>query len=193
MKLGSHNSWTFAPKAKWWFPAFTARCQSKNIQKQYKAGVRLFDLRLQLKGAVWCVAHGYCVFHANWKNDILWLSQQEEKVYVRVFLEYNRKPQNEETIINKFSDLCAYLEHRFETIKFFGGILKYNGRRVHNFINTDIPQIEGRISSDTSLFKSDNRFLAILDDLWPWLYAFLYNKKSYANHDTNKYLFLDFI
>lgn len=193
MKLGSHNSWSFAPKTKWWFPAFTARCQSKNIQQQYEAGVRLFDLRLQLNRAVWYAAHGYCLFSVNWLNDILWLSHREDKVYVRVFLEYNRKPQGEEVIINEFSDLCMYLEHRFENIRFFGGILKYNGGHVHNFKNTDVPQIESRFSSTTTWFKSGNRFLAILDDWWPWLYARFHNKEAYANHDTNKYLFLDFI
>lgn len=196
IKLGSHNSWTFAPKRHWWFPAFMARCQNKTIQQQYEAGVRLFDLRLKFYKGKWEVAHGYCLFKADWLYDLLWLSHKNEDIYVRVFLEYNNHPKYEETLISEFWDLCRYLERRFSTIKFFGGVLKCKGT-VYYFDNKDIPVLLDRYSSMTSLFTSESKLLKIIDDWWPWLYARLRNRKNIEwykdNSPMKEWLFIDFV
>ena len=46
--LGSHNSMTYLKPQKWWMKLinFTSKCQNKNIEEQYAAGVRYFDIRV---------------------------------------------------------------------------------------------------------------------------------------------------
>ena len=66
---------------------------------------------------------------------------------------------------------------------------------MYEFINEDIPTLIDRYSSTTSLFNSDNKFLRIIDDLYPKLYAKLRNKKNFKEFDEcpNDYLFVDFV
>ena len=66
---------------------------------------------------------------------------------------------------------------------------------MYEFTNEDIPTLVDRYSSTTSLFESDNKFLRIIDDLYPKLYAKLRNKKNFKEFDEgpNDYLFVDFV
>ena len=82
----------------------------------------------------------------------------------------------------------------YTKIKFFGGNRKFDWKRLFNFKNDD-EQLIDLYSSTTTLFKSDNKFLRIIDDLYPWLYAKLMNKKHYQkyNDEKDKWLFIDFV
>ena len=46
--IGSHNTMTYLKPQKWWMKLinFTSKCQSKDIEEQYAAGVRYFDIRV---------------------------------------------------------------------------------------------------------------------------------------------------
>ena len=46
--IGSHNTMTYLKPHKWWMKLinFTSKCQSKDIEEQYAAGVRYFDIRV---------------------------------------------------------------------------------------------------------------------------------------------------
>ena len=45
---GSHNTMTYLKPHKWWMKLinFTSKCQNKNLEEQYAAGVRYFDIRV---------------------------------------------------------------------------------------------------------------------------------------------------
>ena len=93
-----------------------------------------------------------------------------------------------------FIDDCRYIESLYNNIKFFGGNRKYDWKVLYNFENKDVPNLIDRYSSTTSLFKSDKKWLAVLDDLYPKLYAKLKNKQLIKEHnDKEGYLFIDFI
>ena len=93
-----------------------------------------------------------------------------------------------------FIDDCRYIESLYNNIKFFGGNRKYDWKVLYNFENKDVPNLIDRYSSTTSLFKSDKKLLAVLDDLYPKLYAKLKNKQLIKEHnDKEGYLFIDFI
>lgn len=195
MLLGSHNSWTFG-KTQWWVPSFTCRCQSLDIREQYKEGVRFFDLRLKYspnKG--WEVAHGWAIFKVFFHGDLTFLNNQKD-CYVRVILEYNSKPKNEQKIIENFRSECKTLEDIYPNIKFCNGRMKYSWETIYNFKHKE-PELLDRYSSTTSLFKSDNKFLKIIDDWYPKLYAKLNNKRIKEEYIKNgpfdKWLFIDFI
>lgn len=57
---GSHNSGTGERSFKWWHKLLVpfARCQSKSLKEQWKAGVRYFDLRYAWVDGKWRLAHG---------------------------------------------------------------------------------------------------------------------------------------
>lgn len=61
MILGSHNTMSYLPVAKWWMKPFNifSKCQDLDILKQLDLGIRHFDIRIRSndKGE-WCFAHG---------------------------------------------------------------------------------------------------------------------------------------
>ena len=193
-KLGSHNSWSFG-KTEWYIPAFTCRCQKLNIQEQYNRGIRLFDLRIRFKDYKARVAHGLAIFDVNIDEDLAWLNDKKD-CYVRVLLEYNAKPKHFKLLCALFRNVCGYMKMSYQNITFFGGYAKWNHNiKIYNF-NTEEPKLIDRYSSTTSWFDIKNKFLAILDDWWPWLYAKFHNKKNYAEFVENnqgEWLFIDFV
>ena len=192
IKLGSHNSWSFAKLKQWYVPAFVCRCQRLNIQEQYVRGVRLFDLRLRLHKNEWFPAHGSARFNVDFYDDLRWLNEQGD-VYVRVLLEYNKIPKDFDKIVEQFKIVCSFLEKSLSNIKFFGGEAKCTWNVVYKFRNDNVKIID-KYSSTTSLFKSGK--LSIIDDWWPWFYAKFHNKQNYKNFvesEQDGYLFIDFV
>ena len=194
MLLGSHNSWTFG-KTQWWVPSFTCRCQSLNIKEQYEKGVRFFDLRLKYSKKGWQVAHGSAIFKVSFYSDLTFLDSQKD-CYVRIILEYNSKPKDEEKIKQYFRSECNTLKTLYPDIKFCNGRMKYSWEVIYNFLYEE-PELLDRYSSTTSLFNSNNKFLKIIDDWYPKLYAKLNNKKIIEDYKKNgpfdKWLFIDFV
>lgn len=67
---------------------------------------------------------------------------------------------------------------------------------IYKFPNE--PELIDLYSSTTNIFGgSKEHWTAKLDDLWPWLYAKLRNKKNIKRYidieDTNKVLFIDYV
>jgi hypothetical protein len=194
-KIGSHNSWSYAPIKQWYIPAFVCKCQNVDIKEQYMRGVKVFDLRVRRYKGNWYTAHGSACFLTDYIDDLHWLNNQKDSISVRIILEYNSKPKNLEDIKILFRNLCRYLEIMYDNINFFGGKLKYTWETLYTFNGKDIPLID-KYSSTTSLFKTNNKFLKIIDDWWPYLYAKLYNKKNYEEYMKSPHsdcLFIDFI
>lgn len=195
MKLASHDSWSFKSPIKWWMKPFhfVAKCQSKKIKAQYeKYGAKLFDMRLRFEKDKWYVSHGSMLFTEIPYDDLEFLSGKG--VMVRVLLEYNKEPKDSSIIEGKFYSICQSLQRQYPLIKFFGGNCKYKWSRIIYDFQNGKPQLIDEYSSMTSWFKSKNKFLRIIDDWIPWLYAKFHNKKNikkYQNED--KYLFLDFV
>ena len=195
IKLGSHNSWSYAKPLKWYLPHFIFKCQDSNIKTQYEIGSRIFDLRLRLKDDnSFGVAHGFGIFNADFYKDLEWLNDKD--AYVRVILEYNSEPKYYMHIKQMFIDKCKELVIKYPNIKFAEGRCKWNWEQIYKF-DYQLPKIRDSYSSTTSLFESDNKFLRIIDDWWPWLYAKLRNKKNITkfkeDHKDDEYLFMDFL
>lgn len=191
IKLASHNSWSYARPTKWYIPRFPVRCQRIDIQQQYLQGVRLFDLRLRYHDkSGFMPAHGACYFKAPIYSPLAFLNglaeRNREDIYVRVTLEFNRKPKNADYIISKFKYYCIYLEQTYQDLHFFGGCAKWSWEVLYNF-QTPQPLLLDRYSSTTSWFRSGNRFLRIIDDWWPWLYARFHNHRNYQEYINTYY------
>ena len=202
MNIGSHNSLSYIRPKKWWMRPFhfMARCQDIDFVDQYILGARVFDLRISFDrkhfGKVQ-VRHGAMEFDVptSLLNLFYYYLNSAGDCYLRVILEFNKEPKDIEYQEQKFKTYCEQLENKYKHIKFFGGNRKYDWNVVYQFMNEDIPTLVDRYSSTTSLFKSDNKFLRIIDDLYPKLYAKLRNKKNFKEFDEgpNDYLFVDFV
>lgn len=194
MKIGSHNTFTYLPVRQWWLKpiGFMAKCQSLDIWKQYQLGIRLFDLRVRftLNGKP-ILCHGYMEYDCptDFISDTLHKLNKCKGIYVRVILEINKENKYQE---DRFIQYCKKLELTYENIKFFEGRRKFDFKTIYKFKNPN-EDLDEKYSSVTSFFKSKNKFLKIIDDWFPWIYAKLNNKKNLKKGTTHKWFLLDFV
>ena len=171
MVIGSHNSWSFLKPVKWWKRpfAFMARCQRVDIRKQYELGTRCFDLRLRLNNdGVAYIAHGLVEYNytlSQLLRDLTWLDNKGD-CYVRVMHEVRSKRQYTDASIGYFRGFCEDLEENYKKIKFWGGRNFYNWGEDYVFSQKEPTSLE--------LHASVSR-PRLIDDWWPWLYAYMHN------------------
>lgn len=204
MNIGTHNSLTYLTPKTWWgkLLRFTAKCQSVDYEKQYRLGSRLFDIRIWFDDDMNLeIRHGRIAYRASKTvlyNMLDFLNKQGD-CYVRVICEEDKFAKHDPLVLDKeyeFIYKCGELEDKYKNIKFFGGYRKYDETVIYHFKNSDVPKFIDKYSSTTSLFNSDNKFLRVLDDLCPILYAKLRNHSNIERHllsDSKDYLFIDFI
>ena len=205
MKLGSHNTMTYLrPKVFWQrLLPFVGRCQSVDYKVQHSLGAVGYDLRLfwdddgKLE-----YRHGFLRFPADNIDEVLSYAESNN-IIVRVLLEvrsYN-KPliSNIDELRSRFKAYCSDIEKKYPSIIFFGGQESGSGEKLYTFKN-DMGNlaIEELHSSVTSLFKSHNKFLRMIDDLFPIIYSLIKNEKNIRAYQNNKdkentYLYVDYI
>lgn len=194
--FGAHNSWTFRTPIKWYLRPlyFLAQCQEVDIQTQMKDyNISLFDLRVKFINNEPYIHHGLFNYGKVDYADLKLLN--DNNCYLRVMLESNFKMKDQILQEQQFITFCNELTQKYPNIKFFGGTRKFDEKVVYNFNTVQQPTLIDLYSSETSLFDSDNKYLRILDDLFPRLYALLKNKKNLKEYvDTeDTYLFYDFV
>ena len=194
--FGAHNSWTFRTPIKWYLKPlyFLAQCQEVDIQTQMKDyNISLFDLRVKFINNEPYIHHGLFNYGKVDYADLKLLN--DNNCYLRVMLESNFKMKDQILQEQQFITFCNELTQKYPNIKFFGGTRKFDEKVVYNFNTVQQPTLIDLYSSGTSLFDSDNKYLRILDDWFPRLYALLKNKKNLKEYvDTeDTYLFYDFV
>lgn len=205
MKLGSHNTMTYLrPKVFWQrLLPFVGRCQSVDYKVQHSLGAVGYDLRLfwDDNGKLE-YRHGFLRFPANNIDEVLSYAESNN-IIVRVLLEvrsYN-KPliSNIDELRSRFKAYCSDIEKKYPSIIFFGGQESGSGEKLYTFKNeTSGLVIDELHSSVTSLFKSNNKFLRMIDDLFPIIYSLIKNEKNISSYRNNKekdntYLYVDYI
>ena len=194
--FGSHNSWTFRTPIKWYLKPlyFLAQCQEVDIQTQMKDyNISLFDLRVKFINNEPYIHHGLFNYGKVDYADLKLLN--DNNCYLRVMLESNSKMKDQILQEQQFITFCNELTQKYPNIKFFGGNRKFDGKGVYNFNTLQQPNLIDLYSSVTTLFDSDNKYLRILDDWFPRLYALLKNKKNLKEYvdSEDTYLFYDFV
>lgn len=205
MKLGSHNTMTYLrPKVFWQrLLPFIGRCQSVDYKVQHSLGAVGYDLRLfwdsdgQLE-----YRHGFLRFSADNIDEVLSYAESNN-IIVRVLLEvrsYNKGLiGNIDELRSRFKDYCSEIEEKYPSILFFGGQESGSGEKLYTFkSDTGDLAIEELHSSVTSLFNSNNKFLRMIDDLFPIIYSLIKNEKNIRAYQNNKdkentYLYVDYI
>ena len=198
--LATHQSLTYGALKNWWFYPlkFMGACQfcPTNIETQYeKYGVRYFDIRINARrDDILETAHGFLRFKVDIDKVMEYLNSKGD-CFVRLVLEESWEKKNQEEYDKIFQKHCEYLEKTYPNITFLSGQRKYDGKQLYDF-KTQSPSIVELYSSVTSLFNSDNKFLRVIDDWFPFLYAFIKNKKNYKRYKDSteyEYLMMDFI
>lgn len=201
MIIGSHNSMSYCKAKNKWLRPFTwmARCQKVDLNTQfYKYGVRYFDLRVHFtKGGRPEFRHGEMVWAAMVYSTIQELDQYagtvNEPVYVRIILEQNMKSDDQVYQDKMFYMFCNDIQKWYDRLIFVGGRRKYDWELLYDF-HTEEPTLDDKYSSTTNPFGGKkNSIWAKIDDIWPWLYAKIHNKKNYKNGTDKDVLFLDFV
>lgn len=205
MKLGSHNTMTYLrPKVFWQrLLPFIGKCQSVDYKVQHSLGAVGYDLRLfwdsdgQLE-----YRHGFLRFSADNIDEVLSYAESNN-IIVRVLLEvrsYNKGLiGNIDELRSRFKVYCSEIEEKYPSILFFGGQESGSGEKLYTFkSDTGDLAIEELHSSVTSLFKSNNKFLRMIDDLFPIIYSLIKNEKNIRAYQNNKdkentYLYVDYI
>lgn len=186
--LASHNSWSYLRPKKWWMRLlrFTARCQRYDIGTQFiMYDVRGFDLRVRFDSSATPIfTHGIIEYEYS-LDDMLEELQRLNipGTYIRVILEVRNKKSYTSFQVECFKEFCAYLIARFPFIKFWGGSNLYN----HNvdFEFECKPTCEEKYAS---VCKP-----RLIDDWWPWLFAW-HNNHAIRQEGTDKgILMIDFV
>lgn len=190
--IGTHNSMTFLRPAKWygWFMIPFARCQRKTIMQQWKAGARVFDLRVKFdRYGNSYFAHGlYDCTYLLTLDFVIRLIEQlryyyKEEVYVRLILE-DTKADNFQA--EYFRDACKRIEEKFEHIHFFGGNRKGDWKKLYTFKRDVHDSLNNQwVSSMMDDARWYEKFL-------PFAYALRCNKRNKENVKPKFNLF-DFI
>lgn len=192
---------SYQPIKQWYMKPFSwiARCQNVNLQDQFiKYGCRLFDFRVKYdKYGNISFAHGWAQFHGHVNTYISELNDlaanSDEPVYARIILESNSPMDDQELQEEHFGYFCEHIQKEFENITFIGGRRKYDWAKLYDFKTVE-PELDDRYSSTTNPFgERTGTFWDKIDDLWPWLYARLHNKKNIKKGTDKDCLFLDFV
>lgn len=205
MKLGSHNTMTYLrPKVFWQrLLPFIGRCQSVDYKVQHSLGAVGYDLRLfwDSDGKLE-YRHGFLRFPADNIDEVLSYAESNN-IIVRVLLEvrsYNKGLiGNMDELRSRFKAYCSEIEEKYPSILFFGGQESGSGEKLYTFkTDTGDLAIEELHSSVTSLFKSHNKFLRMIDDLFPIIYSLIKNEKNINSYRNNKdkentYLYVDYV
>ena len=198
MRLASHNTFTYLTPRKWWMRllAFTARCQRVSFNEQFEKGAQMFDLRVRFdEYGHLVICHGLIeyddsCFDFGFALPFLNSKAREEGIiyYCRVVLE-SKHPDHFQK--ERFRKYCEFLPSAFPCIRFYGGNDRSDWSCQHPIYDfgTPMPDIDEKHASTTALFPRFPR----LDDLWPWLYARLFNHRNIKKGTTHDWLMIDFV
>ena len=191
MKIGSHNSMSYAKSKKWYMNPFRfiARCQAVSIKTQYeKYGVRLFDMRIKFnKDGEAMFAHGAMEYNEPIQPIFEYLNTVPEPVDCRILLENN--PDECEDF---FIQWCQKARRTYKNIKFFGGRNKYTWKEVYKFAYQG-PSFLDKYSSYNTEESGKPITGTYLDDWFPFLYAWRHNRENIENGTNRDYLMIDFV
>lgn len=138
--IGSHNTFTYlTPSCKihnltkrWW------KTQCKTIKEQYDFGIRMFDIRVCLKGNKWTYCHGLINFKED-KRDLMEICSYmktyfPEAIY-RIVLEKGNK-LTQRIFINEARHLCELYPNLWrvdiKSYKKWYGFIANNNKNLYN-------------------------------------------------------------
>ena len=167
---GTHNSLTGEGAWRWWMRMWWPvwRCQSKTLEEQINAGVRLFDIRVRWDGHEWRGAHGACMLRSTLMDAvclILWGAMSgriQGRPTVWLIIEKGDEQERE-----WFRELCRRLEMEYPDIQFVCGRYKPTWQQLYHF---DGDVIDGQIKQPVGSMDPRGGWRRLVGRISPWLW-----------------------
>lgn len=207
MKLASHNSLTFIKPKRWWEKLinFTSKCQSYDIEAQYKEGVRLFDIRVRRKYAKNCwncicytmSGHGVISYEVMVENILCKLNElstKEDPIYIQLNLENLKR--EEDVDFYWFKELFDQYKTEYSNLIFCGGYVKHPW---HKIIDCEDPTIDQKnwefmdFTWQPTMKEKIKRFFVNLFHFSPKYWAKKNNQEYKSTGTSADFLMLDYI
>lgn len=172
MLIGTHDSATGEPSKgllSWLIRPFS-RTQNKTIVEQYKAGCRLFDLRVKYKNNKWVLAHGLWEAKTPF-SDVLNFLQNTDSI---ICLTYEGEPNNEE--LQLFNQL-------YESINNLGFVAIKKPKWISLYWAKGLKIKQGCVNLNGSTWHT---YIPL-----PWLWDKLYSRPHRFNDE--EYTMVDFL
>ena len=215
--LSAHNTFTYLkPKNILHYLCIPfARCQSKDIYKLYREGIRCFDIRVRFtKYGDLKLCHGLFetqleipVRHFNVTNNIEYLTlekeykssdfvdwllsifPQTEKIYFRLVLETTKEDKNQEYYFKNFCEEFDFIKKIRKHNDFFvllEGVRKFDWKRIATNIKSEEQLSTFQHISSYPSYKESIK-VRWYERICPWLYAKRTNKLFKENISKNLY------
>lgn len=201
MVLGSHNTMTYLKPRKWWmwFGIFVAKCQSLSYQEQYESGAKWFDLRISFpdKSNTPIFSHGLVDYKGVSLDEVIEYINTKPDLYFRLVLEKGNDKYKFLNCVNSY--LSKYPDMKLVSAQIKGEWinliepkhkLPFGTKDCYASCNGYYPKYE----KYKGIFKNKVVSGLLIDDLYPYIYAKLHNKKNiekYKNQDI--ILLIDFL
>ena len=112
--IGSHNSMSYLPPKNLWgkITRLWNKCQDKNIREQYEAGVRYFDIRINLYNDRWHFVHNKVDFGRTY--NLIWEFIANHKIPIRLIYDQRSKPKDVNYKIARFKTYINILIEKYD-------------------------------------------------------------------------------
>ena len=179
--IGSHNTMSYLKPSNWLLYLgylISAKCQNKTLVEQIDSGVRVLDIRVfpeyDKHGITfWRYGHGLTKFTKNSPHIYIIANILNEKakkdkkpIYMRIILERCKSEYD----VQKFIELCKFLESNYPYVEFLGGNRKKDWKKCYTF-SSNIT--DDNVNQPVSSMAEDTRWY---EKICPWLYAKRMNK-----------------
>ena len=185
MKIATHDSATGERGQGFlsWLVTPFAKTQSKTISEQYKAGCRMFDIRIQLVGDEWMCAHGCWHTKRNAFNILDEIDTFPDKCFVALTYEGNKDN------IVAFSQFVQTCKQTYKHIHWGGVAIKYGVGSSLFKVKYDYlePYPKGYPQTERAFLPLDGSSWHILLPI-PWLWKKIYHNKVEFNDKVYKYV-----
>lgn len=111
--IGSHNTLSYLPPENLCgkITRLWNKCQDKNIREQYEAGVRYFDIRINLYNDRWHFVHNKVDFGHTYY--LIWEFIAKHKIPIRLIYDQRSKPKDVNYKIARFRTYINILTEKY--------------------------------------------------------------------------------
>lgn len=187
LRIATHDSATGekASNLLSWLLLPFARTQSKTIAEQYKAGARMFDLRIREHKGIWYLAHGLFRTKKTFVEVLQELESFDDECYILVTYEGRLSTEEEQDV---FKTQVEAFKKVYTKVKWGPVAVKYTDRDM---------KVDWKELIPGAIPRNEQAFLPLDGKHWqtflpiPWLWKQFYFRKVEFN--TEVYKFVDFL
>lgn len=194
--LGTHNSCTYTSLLGWqkiltplaWL---FARCQSKTLEEQFKAGARVFDIQISQKNKFgWYISHGGIWYDMSIIDVLKILNNlayiYKEPIYIRLGLDNHWMQKSDNA---SFMNLIKYIQNNYSFIEICEIYIEKPWKIIRE---CSIPTVHKYWTLSWAKSKCNKWWKLFYYLPIPYIWSKIY-RKYWLKDNPNNYLIIDFI